>query len=232
MLVYGRNVAVELLKNPKNIKKVILQDNFDDKKINSLLEKSKLRVEYKRKSEIDDLSNGIHQGIILDIRDYQYKKLEDIFNKNSSFVVILDHLEDPHNLGAIIRTSEAAGVEAIIIPKDRQVQVNSTVMKTSAGALTNMDVVSVSNLVQTIDKLKENGFWIVGTALEDSVDYRTIDYSGKIALIIGNEGKGISRLVRESCDFVANIPMYGQINSLNASVASGIMIYEVIRNRK
>ena len=232
MLVYGRNVAVELLKNPKNVKKVILQENFDDKRINSLVEKSKLRVEIVPKSKIDDLCDGAHQGIILDIADYQYEKLDNILNNDAKFIVILDHLEDPHNLGAIIRTSEAAGVDAIIIPKDRQVQVNSTVMKTSAGALANMKVASVSNLVQTIDKLKENGFWIVGTAMENSVDYREIDYSGKIALVIGNEGKGISRLVRESCDFVATIPMYGKINSLNASVASGIMIYEVVRNRK
>lgn len=232
MIVYGRNVAVELLKDSKDIKKIILQENFDDKNINSLLEKANFKIEYRKKSEMDKLCNGSHQGIILDIRDYQYSKLDDIIRNDSNFVVILDHIEDPHNLGAIIRTSEAAGVDAIIIPKDRQVQVNSTVMKTSAGALTNMDVVSVSNLVQTINKLKENGFWIVGTALENSVDYRTIDYSGKIALVIGNEGKGISRLVRETCDFVANIPMYGEINSLNASVASGIMIYEVVRSRK
>ena len=232
MLVYGRNVAVELLKNSKNVKKIILQDNFDDKKINSLVEKSNLPIEYKQKREMDHLCQGIHQGIILDIRDYQYAKLDEIIASDSNFIVILDHIEDPHNLGAIIRTSEAAGVDAIMIPKDRQVQVNSTVMKTSAGALNNMKVVSVSNLVQSIEKLKENGFWIVGTALEDSADYKTIDYSGKIALVIGNEGKGISRLVRESCDFVANIPMYGEINSLNASVASGIMIYEVVRNRK
>lgn len=232
MLVYGRNVAKEILKNPKKVKKVILQDNFDDKIINSLIEKSKLRVEYVSKSKINDLCDGAHQGIILDITDYEYIKIDDILKKDSSFIVILDHIEDPHNLGAIIRTSEAAGVDAIIIPKDRQVSVNSTVMKTSAGALDNMDISMVSNLVQTIEKLKENGFWIVGTAMENSVDYRTIDYSGKIALVIGNEGKGISRLVRQSCDFVATIPMYGQINSLNASVASGIMIYEVIRNRK
>ena len=232
MLVYGKNVAIEMLKNSKDVKKIILQDNFDDKKINSLVEKSKLPIEYKQKKEMDHLCKGSHQGIILDIRDYQYAKLDEIIKSDSSFIVILDHIEDPHNLGAIIRTSEAAGVDAIIIPKDRQVQVNSTVMKTSAGALNNMKVVSVSNLVQSIEKLKENGFWIVGTALEDSIDYKTIDYSGKIALVIGNEGKGISRLVRESCDFVANIPMYGEINSLNASVASGIMIYEVVRNRK
>lgn len=232
MLVYGRNVAKEILKNPKKVKKVILQDNFDDKMINSLIENAKLRVEFIPKFKIDDLCDGPHQGIILDITDYNYSKLDDILNQNPNFIVILDHLEDPHNLGAIIRTSEAAGVDAIIIPKDRQVGVNSTVMKTSAGAVTNMKISMVSNLIQTIDKLKQNGFWVVGTAMENSVDYKSIDYSGKIALIIGNEGKGISRLVRDNCDFVATIPMYGKINSLNASVASGIMIYEVVRNRK
>lgn len=231
MLVYGRNVVVELLKSKKNIKKVILQENFNEKEINSLLEKSKLKVEIKSKREMDRLCNANHQGIIVDIADYQYNSMNDI-GENDSFIVILDHLEDPHNLGAIIRTSEAAGVDAIIIPKDRQVQVNSTVMKTSAGALTNMKVISVSNIVNAMEKLKRMGFWIVGTALEDSIDYREIDYQGKTALVIGNEGKGISNIVRKSCDFVAKIPMYGEINSLNASVASGIMIYEVVRNRK
>lgn len=232
MLVYGRNVAKEVLQNPKNVKKVILQDGFDDKKINSLLEKCKFEVLYKKKIEMDNLCNGTHQGIILDIKDYRYSSINDICSSDSDFVVILDHLEDPHNLGAIIRTCEAAGVSYIIMPKDRQVMVNSTVMKTSAGALSNVHIAVVSNLVNAIDKLKDNGFWVVGTAMEDSVDYRSIDYNGKIALVIGNEGKGISRLVRESCDFVATIPMFGKINSLNASVASGIMIYEVVRNRK
>ncbi len=232
MLVYGRNVAEELLKNPKNIKKIILQDNFDDKKINFLLEKLNLERKYLSKKQMDDLCKGIHQGIILDITDYQYFKLDKILENDANFIVILDHIEDPHNLGAIIRTSEAAGVDAIVIPKNRQVSVNSTVMKTSAGAVTNMKVVEVSNLVQTINTLKTNGFWIIGTAMENSIDYRKIDYNGKIALVIGNEGKGMSRLVSESCDFIANIPMYGRINSLNASVASGIMIYEVVRNRK
>jgi len=120
----------------------------------------------------------------------------------------------------------------VVIPKDRQVQINSTVMKTSVGTLDNVDIVSVSNLNQTIKVLNDNGFWIVGTALENSQDYRTIDYSGKIALVIGNEGKGISDLVAKNCDFLAKIPMYGETNSLNASVAAGIMIYEIIRNRK
>lgn len=232
MLVYGKNVAVEVLENSKDIKKIILQDNFHDKKINSLLEKNKFPIKVMAKKEMDRLSGGLHQGIILDVKDYQYSNLEEVLSSSSSFIVILDHLEDPHNLGAIIRTSEAAGVDFIIMPKDRQVAVNATVMKTSAGALSNMKIVAVANLVNTIEKLKSVGFWIVGTAMEDSVDYRSIDYHGKIALIIGNEGKGISRLVRQSCDFVAKIPMSGKINSLNASVASGIMIYEVVRNRK
>ncbi len=232
MLVYGRNVAVELLKSNQKIKKIFLQENFNDKIINSLLENRELNIEIKRKREMDHLADGVHQGIILDIKDYQYIDINQVLKANSEFIVILDHLEDPHNLGAIIRTCEAAGVDAIIMPKDRQVQVNATVMKTSAGTLSNMKIATVSNLVNSIKKLKENGFWIVGTALENSVDYRKIDYSGKIALVIGNEGKGMSRIVTEECDFVANIPMYGDVNSLNASVASGIMIYEVVRNRK
>lgn len=232
MLVYGRNVAKELLENGKIVQKIILQDGFGDKEINSLIEKRKVPVQYKSKREIDRLAPGVHQGIILFIPDYKYKDISDVLDDEAKFFVILDHLEDPHNLGAIIRTCEAAKVDAIIMPKDRQAQVNSTVMKTSAGTLDNVNIVTVTNLVSTIDELKKNGFWIVGTALEDSVDYRSIDYSGKIALVIGNEGSGMSKLVKNACDFIAKIPMYGTTNSLNASVASGIMIYEVIRNRK
>lgn len=232
MLVYGRNVAKDLLKKNKKIEKVFLQEGFNDKEINSLLENKKIMVEMKSKREIDNLASGVHQGIILVVSDYHYSDINSVFKNNDDFVVLLDHLEDPHNLGAIIRTCEAAGVKTIIMPKDRQVQVNATVMKTSVGTLDNMNIVSVSNLANAIDKLQDNGFWIVGTALDDSVDYREIDYSGKIALIIGNEGSGISRLIAKKCDFLAKIPMYGKTNSLNASVAAGIMIYEVIRNRK
>lgn len=232
MLVYGRNVANEILKSsPKTIRKVIIQDGFSDKMLISLLEKGKFQVISKSKNEMDSLAKGVHQGIILDVTDYRYYKLEDILNDKSQFVVILDHLEDPHNFGAIIRSCEAAGVDAIIIAQDREVQVNATVMKTSAGALTRMRICRVANLVQAIEKLKKDGFWIVGTTMNGE-DYREIDYSGKIGLVIGNEGDGMSRLVKESCDFIASIPMYGEVNSLNASVASGIMIYEVIRNRK
>ena len=230
MLVYGRNVARDLLKKGKNIRKIIIQDSFDDKEIISLVEKSNLRVETKTKREIDNLCSGLHQGIILDIPDYQYSELNELLDEE--IIVILDHLEDPHNLGAIIRTCEAAGIKGIIIPKDRQVGVNATVMKTSVGTLDNVKVASVSNIVNAIEKLKKHNYWIVGTSLENSIDYREIDYSGKIVLIIGNEGAGISSLVSKKCDFLAKIPMYGQTNSLNASVAAGIMIYEIIRNRK
>ena len=232
MLVYGRNVAKEILGKNKKVEKIVLQEGFDDKEINSLIEKGNFRVEVKQKRDIDRLAEGVHQGIILYIPDYKYKTLNEVLENEPQFLVLLDHLEDPHNLGAIIRTSEAAGVGAIVMPKDRQVMINSTVMKTSVGTLDNMDIVAVTNLVQTIEELKKHGYWVVGTALENSVDYRDIDYSGKIALVIGNEGSGISRLVAKSCDFIAKIPMYGTTNSLNASVAAGIMIYEVVRNRK
>ena len=233
MLVYGRNVAKDLLKKNKKVKKIIIQDNFDDKELISLMEKEKFSVEIHSKKEIDRLCSGVHQGIILDIPDYQYFDLNDVLSHyDDDFIVILDHLEDPHNLGAIIRTCEAAGVKSIILPKDRQVQVNATVMKTSVGTLDNIRLISVANIANAIDKLKKHGFWIVGTSLDKSVDYRSIDYNGKIALVIGNEGSGISNLIAKNCDYLVKIPMYGETNSLNASVAAGIMIYEVIRNRK
>ncbi len=227
MLVYGRNVAKEVLQKPEKVKKVTLIKNFDDKDINSLLEKNKIRVEYLDKKGFSKFDKYSHQGIILDIDDFSYTNYKEFLNIDDAKIVILDHLEDPHNMGAIVRTCEAAGIQGLIIPKDRSVDVNSTVMKTSAGALENFKIAKVTNLINVISELKENGFWIVGTAL-DGVDYRDIDYTGKIALVIGNEGNGISKSVLKECDYVAKIPMYGKINSLNASVAAGIMIYEVI----
>lgn len=228
MLVYGRNVAKEVLQKPEKVRKVTLQKGFDDKEINSLLEKNKIKVEYLDKKGFSKFDKFSHQGIILDIEDFNYVNYKDFLDIPGAKIVILDHLEDPHNFGAIIRTCEAAGITLIVIPKDRAVDVNSTVMKTSAGALENVKIARVPNLINVINDLKDNGFWIVGTAMEGSVDYRDIDYTGKIALIIGNEGNGMSKSVLDSCDYVAKIPMYGKINSLNASVAAGIMIYEVI----
>lgn len=232
MLVYGKNVAKELLENNKIINNIYLQDNFDDKNLISLIQSRNLPYKICKKQEMDNLCSGLNQGIILSIPDYKYGSFESIVDNNEEVIVVLDHLEDPHNLGAIIRTCEAAGIKSIIISKDRQVPVNSTVIKTSVGTAIDMNIVLVSNIANTLESLKKEGYWIVGTALKNSVDYRTIDYSGKIVIVIGNEGAGISNIVEKKCDFIAKIPMYGKTNSLNASVAAGIMIYEVIRNRK
>ena len=232
MLVSGRNNCLEILKNfqdKKIIKKVYCTNKFNEKNILSLIEKLKLPIVYKEKYELDKMINNNHQGIIMDVKDFEYTKFDDLV-ENSNKLVILDHLEDPHNLGAIIRTVEAAGIDGIILPKNRSVSVNETVMKTSVGALYNVNVCQVTNLNQTILKLKELGFWIIGTDMNAS-NYQEINYPEKSVLIIGSEGFGMSRLVKESCDYVVSIPMYGKINSLNASVAAGIMIYELIRKR-
>ena len=219
MYVYGKNVAKEL---QSKIEKAYVVNNFKDKE---LLKKIKAPIIYVDKNKLDKMVDGVHQGIVLKIADYEYKDISDIKN---DIVVILDHLEDPHNLGAIIRTCEAAGINDIILPKDRSVQVNSTVMKTSAGCLDKVNLYQVTNLVQTINYLKKQGFWIIGTDMIGT-DYKTIDYRGKIAIIIGNEGNGMSRLVKEACDFIASIPMYGTVNSLNASVAAAIILFEARR---
>lgn len=229
MIVFGKNVAIEIIDNNIEIKRAILAKNFSDNKIIDYLKENNIQIEYIDKFQMDRKYKGNHQGIVLEIPDYKYYSLENAYN--SSFVVILDHLEDPHNFGAIIRTCEAAGVDYIIIPKNRSVEINSTVMKVSAGALNNMKIIEVNNLSAAIDKLKDNGFWIYATDM-DGENYTDITYDNRVALIIGNEGKGISRLVREKSDFIISIPMVGKINSLNASVASAIVVYEVVRQRK
>ena len=231
MLIYGRNVCEVALKENVKIRKIYLQEGFSDKKLLNMIEKIKLKPTYLLKRKMDDLVNGIHQGIIFDVSDYKYADIDKLLGENK-FVVMLDHLEDVHNLGAIIRTCEAAGVDAIIIPENREVLVNGSVIKTSVGCAYQMDIVKVVNLARTIDYLKANNYWIVGTSLDTDLDYKDVDYSGNICLVIGNEGKGISTLISKKCDFITKIPMYGRTNSLNASVAAGIMIYEVIRNRK
>lgn len=224
MLVYGRNVCLEYLER-EEVKKVYLQRDFRDSKILSLLPK---RVEYVDKNFLDRMCGGVHQGIALEVEDFVYTDVEDLWDRDTCTLILLDHLEDPHNLGAIIRTSEAAGIDGIVIPKNRSVEVNATVLKTSVGAVNNIPVCQVVNLVDTISKLKKHGFWVVGTDMNGE-DFKKIDYRGKCAIVIGNEGKGISDLVRKNCDFIASIPMYGKVNSLNASVASALMIYEAVR---
>ena len=228
MLVYGRNVAKEILSGNKKINKITIIEDFSDKDILSLIEKRNIKPICLKKNEFSRFDKFSHQGIILDIEDFCYSDYTEFLNVENAKVVVLDHLEDPHNLGAIIRTCEAAGITGIIIPKDRSVEVNSTVMKTSAGAVENIKIAQVVNIANVLDELKDNGFWVVGTKMESDTDYRDIDYTGKVALVIGNEGNGMSNLVSKKCDFIAKIPMYGKVNSLNASVAAGIMIYEMI----
>lgn len=229
MIVFGKNVAKEIISTNIKINKVYLARQFNEKEIIDYLNKNNIRIEYMDKNIMDKKYRGNHQGIVLDIEDYKYYKLEDAYN--SDFIVMLDHLEDPHNFGAIIRTCEAAGVDYIIIPKNRSVEINSTVMKVSVGALNNMKIIETNSLSTAIDKLKENGFWIYTTDM-DGENYTDIEYDKKTVLVIGAEGTGVSRLVQEKSDFVVSIPMTGKINSLNASVAAAIVIYEVVRQRK
>ncbi|CDA23545.1 MAG TPA: 23S rRNA (guanosine(2251)-2'-O)-methyltransferase RlmB [Bacilli bacterium] len=229
MLVYGKNSCEEILKQEKNIKRVYLERNFKDRVITDLIEKLKIKPIFLTKYELDDLCEGNHQGIVIEALEYEYADIDEIINENG-FIVMLDHLEDTHNFGAIIRTCEAAGVDGIIIPKDRSVSVNSTVMKTSSGAAVNVKICMVTNLVQTINYLKEKGYWIYASSM-DGTNYTNEDYKTSTCIIIGNEGKGVSELVKKSADFIVSIPMIGKINSLNASVAAGIFIYEVVRQR-
>lgn len=229
MLVYGKNSCEEILKQEKNIKRVYLERNFKDRVITDLIEKLKIKPIFLTKYELDDLCEGNHQGIVIEALEYEYADIDEIVNENG-FIVMLDHLEDTHNFGAIIRTCEAAGVDGIIIPKDRSVSVNSTVMKTSSGAAVNVKICMVTNLVQTINYLKEKGYWIYASSM-NGTNYTNEDYKTSTCIIIGNEGKGVSELVKKSADFIVSIPMIGKINSLNASVAAGIFIYEVVRQR-
>ena len=228
MIVFGKNVAKEVIDSKKEIKKVYLSKQFDDENLIKYFEDNNIKINRMDKRILDQKFKGNNQGIALEIEDYKYLGIDDVLN--AKFLVMLDHLEDPHNFGAIIRTAEAAGVDAIIIPKKRSVEITSTVMKVSAGALNNIKIVEVSSLPQTIDKLKKHGFWFYGTDMDGS-NYTDVVYDEKTCLVIGAEGNGISKLVSEKCDFIISIPMTGKINSLNASVAAGICIYEVVRQK-
>lgn len=231
MYVFGKNVAYDTLSGNTKVKKCFLDKDFKDNEIIKMLKQKKIRVDYLFKRDLDKKVSGLHQGIILEIEDYKYASIDSILKLENPLIIILDHIEDPHNFGAIIRTCEAAGVDGIIIPNDRSVEVNGTVVKTSVGTAERVRIVKVTNLVNTIKELKKNGFWIFGTDMEGS-DYTTLDYKGKTAIVCGNEGKGMSRLVEENCDFIATIPMQGTVNSLNASVATAIIIFEAVKSRR
>ena len=220
MLVYGRNIIKELDKS--KIKKIYISS----KELIPYLKEEKLKFDIVPKQKLDNMVKGNHQGIVIDVYDYEYYTMDDI---DSDFVVILDHLEDPHNFGAIIRTCECAGIKNIIIPKDRTVTVNDTVVKVSVGAIEHVKIIMVSNLINAINKLKDMGYFIY-TADMDGVNYKKENYDGKKALIIGNEGNGVSRLVKDTSDVILSIPMKGNINSLNASASAAILIYGMIDN--
>ena len=224
MLVCGKNVLKETPLN--KIHKVYLKENFKDKDILNYLKENKIKYEFTPEIRLNKMVSEHHQGVVLDINDYEYYKLEDVIDEN--FLVCLDHLEDPHNLGAIIRTCECAGIKGIIIPKDRSIRVNETVMKISAGAINNVKIVEVSNLSETLRKLQKNMFFVY-TADMDGIDYRKIDYADKKVLVIGAEGSGVSPIIRKNSDEIISIPMYGKINSLNASVSAAILIYGMLK---
>ena len=217
MLVYGKNVLYET--DVKQIKKVYVSK----KEYISYLRENSLKYEVVDSKVLDNKVNGNHQGIVIDIFDYEYYKIDDV---SGNLVVILDHLSDPHNFGAIIRSCECMGVSSIIIPKDRSVLVNDTVYKTSVGAINNVKIIMVSNLINAIDKLKEMGYFIY-TADMDGENYKKINYAPKKVLVVGSEGEGVSQIVRKNSDVIVSLPMKGKINSLNASVSASILIYEM-----
>lgn len=233
MYIYGKNVVYEKLKSDDLVKEAFVFKKFNDQEIIDLLKMKKIDIKWVDKYQLDKMVNGLHQGIILNVKDFDTVSLDNILNNDSKYplIVMLDHLEDPHNFGAIIRSCEALGVDGIIIPNDRSVDINGTVIKTSAGAIQYMKIAKVSNLVNTIKVLKDKGYWIMGTDM-NGTSYNDMKYDMPICLVIGNEGKGMSRLVKESCDYVVSIDMVGKTNSLNASVATGIMIAKIQNSRK
>jgi 23S rRNA (guanosine2251-2'-O)-methyltransferase len=237
MYIYGKNTVNESLKTNKSITQVYVSNTLGDdiNRIKKITKEKGIKLTILSNQEMNQKFGKNNQGMVALIVEYEYKELNYVLNKTKNkdnvAIAILDGLEDPHNLGAIMRTADATGMDAIIIPKNRSVSLNSTVAKVSTGAIEHVDVVQATNLVQTIKKLQDEGFWIIGLDMDGSVDYRTQDYSGKIAVVIGSEGSGISRLVKENCDFNVHIPMYGHVNSLNASVSASIIFYEIIRNR-
>lgn len=239
MKIEGKNQVIEAIKNNVTINKIIVDKNYITRKddVISLAKKGKLKIEFLPKKIMDGLSEtGHHQGYIAETVDFEYCEIDDILNnaeqKNQPpFVVLLDGIEDPHNLGAIIRTCECAGVDGIIIPKVRACQVNETVVRTSAGAISNMKIARVTNLKEAIDFLKEKGLWIYVSETGGKEIY-TQNLTGAIGIVIGSEGNGVKPSIKNYCDGIVTLPLKGSVNSLNASVATGIVVYEILRQRE
>ncbi len=237
-LIYGKNPVIEAINSNKTINKIYIQkQNKDLYDVVKLARQKKIVVVESEKSKLDKMINQKNsQGIVANITDFEYCQIEDIIDYAKSkneppFVVILDKIEDPHNLGAIIRTAECLGVHGIIIQKRNQTPVTDVVEKVSAGACSYMRVARVANITESIKKLKEYGLWIYGLDMEGSSKIYDTKFDSALGIVVGNEGTGISRLVKENCDFMVNIPMYGNINSFNASVSAAICIYEVAKQK-
>lgn len=235
--IIGRNPVIEILKSDREVEKIYVQKGDLKGSINKIMGMAKSKriiIQEVDRQKLDQMAEGgVHQGVAALVAAFKYSSVDEILDLAESrgekpFVIILDELEDPHNLGAIIRTAECAGVHGVIIPERRAAQVNQTVAKSSAGAVEHMKVAKVVNISDTIDYLKDKGLWIYG-ADADGEAYFNTKLDGSIGLVIGNEGKGMSRLVREKCDFILSIPMSGNITSLNASNATSILVYEVVR---
>ena len=237
-VVAGRNPVTEVLSGSREVERVFIADGAEGSvsKIVAIAKEQGVIVDFVPKEKIDAMAPGVkHQGVVAKVSEYKYADMEDIFAKaeaagEDAFIVILDEIEDPHNLGAIIRTAECVGAHGIIIPKRRSASLTQTVALSAAGAIESVPVVQVTNLARTMDELKEKGIWI-GAADMDGETYYEANLSGPIAIVIGNEGKGVGRLVKEKCDFVLSIPMYGSINSLNASNAAAVLMYGIRRAR-
>lgn len=238
-IIEGRNPVTEALKANRDIEKILYSSSDGSiKKILGLAKSRKIPAVLTDRRKLDDISQtGAHQGVIAYAAAHSYSTVDEILeyakSKNEKpFIVLLDEIEDPHNLGSVIRTCEAAGVHGVIIPKRRSVGLNSTVAKTSAGAVEYMRVARVSNLAQTIDSLKNEGVWFYAAHQDASQSYSDVKYDGGVGIVIGSEGRGVSRIVAEKCDFLISIPMRGMVNSLNASVAAGIIIYSVLNSKE
>ena len=238
-VVAGRNPVVEVLSGDRDVERVFIADGSEGSvsKIVALAREQGVIVDFVPKEKIDAMAPGVkHQGVVAKVSEYKYADMEDVFARAEAsgedpFIIILDEISDPHNLGAIIRTAECAGAHGVVIPKRRAASLTQTVALSAAGAIENMPVVQVTNLARTIEELQEKGVW-VGAADMDGETYYEANLTGPIAIVIGNEGKGVGRLVKEKCDFVLSIPMYGKINSLNASNAAAVLMYGIRRARK
>ena len=239
-MVAGRNAVMEALKGSRSVNKLMIANGSTEGSIKEIIAVGKekgVNIQYWDRSKLDSIARGIrHQGVLAQVAPVQYAELEDILQvakdrNEPPFIVLLDELEDPPNLGAILRTADAAGVHGVLIPKHRSCPLSATVAKTSAGAVEHVPVARVGNLVQTIKKLKQEGLWVAAADM-DGKDYYATDLTGPLLLIIGSEGQGVGRLVKEQCDFVVRIPMVGKINSLNASVAGSILMYEAMKQRR